>query len=146
MKKFLLIFLSAIVFCFTAYKIYFWYLGVFVDNPVVYAQGNYPLGQKQVYIIELNKGEVDENGNSILEENMFYTFRKPDEDRQYPYLSGRHIGRTKVNLDEYLGKNVYIDGYFSMGLPTLLKDKDIPEYLVREDKVILNIEALTVVE
>lgn len=146
MKKFIIGFASALLLCISAYTSYTWYLETFVDNPVVWAKGMYPLGNKQAYIIELNKGEVDESGDTILPENMFYTFRMPNEEKQQPYLSGRHIGQSKIDLNDYLGKKVYIDGNFSMGVPTILKDENIPEYLIREDKAILNIESLTLAE
>lgn len=132
--------------CTFSYLAFYTYLGIFEDNAVVYARGNYLLEEKQVYIIELNHAEVDEKGNPILEANMFFTFRKLGEEKQYPYLSGRHIGSSKIDLNNYLGKRVYISGYFSMGLPIILKDKNIPEFLIRDEKVILNIDALRLVE
>lgn len=146
MRKTIKTLVSILTICIFSYLAFYIYLGIFVDNPVAYARGNYPLGEKQIYIIELNHAEVDERGGTILEANMFYTFRKPDEEKQYPYLSGRHIGFSKVNLNDYLGRKVYINGYFSMGLPIILKNNNIPEFLVREEKVILNIDSLQLAE
>lgn len=68
------------------------------------------------------------------------------EENQQPYLSGRHIGKTNVNLNEYLGKKAYINGSFSMGQPTLLTEKNITDFLVREEKVILKIDSLILTE
>ncbi|MBP7768389.1 hypothetical protein KA082_00945 [Candidatus Woesebacteria bacterium] len=116
------------------------------DTVTYWAYEMYPLGTKQKYVIQLNEEVKNNDGTVALPAGMFYTFLLPGETQQQPYLSGRQISSTIIDLNPYVGKEVYIKGFFSEGTPLFLKNENIPEYFVTGKRATLNIQSVKLPE
>ena len=122
------------------------------DNLVHWAKELHPLGKNQIYVIEKN-GEINHPDGSItLSAEVFYTFTPKHENAQSPTSSGRQIGSTTVDLEKYLGQEVYIYGYFSRGKVMFLEsnklnltDVSMPDAL-KGERVVLNVQNVELVE
>lgn len=113
------------------------------DSVVHWAAETYRLGTKQKYIIQINQEVKNTDGSIALPSGLFYTFVLPGESQQQPYVSGRQISSTLVDLNPYIGKEVHIEGFFSESIPLFLKNENIPEYFVTSQRATLNITSVT---
>ena len=116
------------------------------DNIVYWASEIYPLGSSQKYIIQVNDEVKNTDGTIDLPAGLFYTFILPGETQQSPYVSGRQISTTLVDLNQYLGKEVYIQGHFTESIPLFLKRENIPEYFVTSQRATLNIQSVKIAQ
>lgn len=132
-----LLFISVGGFFFYIYK---------TDNVVHWAYEAYSLNTRQKYIIQLNEEVKNVDGTVALPAGLFYTFVLPGETQQQPFVSGRQISSTLVDLNPYIGKEVHIEGFFSESIPLFLKNDNIPEYFVTGKRATLNIKSIKLAE
>ena len=152
MQKQLLIF-SAIILLITVISIK--YLPakaeIETDSPITWANEAYPINNRSnKYIIEKNKDMLDDKNNVVIPSNIFYFIRpvnQIDDTTWAANLSGRQIGSTSVDLSDYEGKEVYIDGEFYKGEIMFITDlSKIPLELRSRQRIVLDISNLVTEE
>lgn len=122
---------------------YFYYLSQ-IDQQIVWAKADVPLGQNQTYIIQPNEKVTCFDGSVCKEGGFVYTIIKSDK-QQLLEMPGRIIGSSKVPIDQYLHKPVHITGSFRRGKPLLIKNENVPEFYTY-DLIVLDIESVTLAE
>jgi hypothetical protein len=134
--KITLILLSIIIFAALGY---FYYLTK-VDQQILWADKDIPLGENQTYIIQPNEKIICFDGSVCKEGGFVYTIIKNDK-QQLLEMPGRIVGSSKVQLDQYVHKPVHITGAFRRGKPLLIKNENVPEFFTY-DLVVLDIESI----
>lgn len=118
----------------------FWqWLGI-QDAAITQAKQLYPLGDRQTYIIV--KTDLMLGGKPFL-----YAIRKPEEATDAAALAWRRVGMSKVNLEQYIDREVTIEGTYYIGKPLIIGN--IPAEIYRDimvDQPVIRIDNLTPVK
>lgn len=112
------------------------------DNLATYASTMYPLDEKHVYTIMKNNQELGDGNQVDTPAGVAYVIVPKDGQIQPPTTNGRAIGKTDINLEPYLNKEVYINGEFYEGSPMFLTTKNIPDILLHYQRAVLHIRSL----
>ncbi|MCJ7739794.1 hypothetical protein MUP32_00560 [Candidatus Microgenomates bacterium] len=109
----------------------------FEDSPLTRAERTHPLDNNHPYIIIKtdSSGAQEEKNPPIV-----YAIIEPNEPHTAGSLSERRIGQSRVNLEEYVNKQVYIDGEYYEGQPLLLREiqQDTYGFLIVQPVIKIN--------
>jgi hypothetical protein len=122
---------------------YYYYLTQ-LDQQILWANKDLPLGESQSYIIQPNEQVICFDGSICKEGGFVYTIIKSDK-QQLLEMPGRIVGSSQVPLDQYLGKPVHIAGSFKRGKPMLIQYENVPEFFTY-DLVVLDIVSVKLAE
>lgn len=111
------------------------------DNPLTQAKRIYPLGNGNPYIIV----KTDGTGAEKITIPYIYAIIKPNETLNSASLSWRRIGQSAINLDQYIGKKVYIKGEYYMGMPFFIQIPEEDPYGLTFTQPVIKITNLTLV-
>lgn len=112
------------------------------DNLASYASKMYPLDEKHIYTIVKNNKWLGEGNQVDTPAGVAYVIVPKTGEIQPPSTNGRAIGKTDINLEPYLNKEVYINGEFYEGSPMFLTTKNIPDILLHSQRAVLHIRSL----
>jgi len=87
------------------------------DNVLYYAWEDRPLDGKHIYIIEKNEALWNKDKNKpTIATGSAYIIRVPGESPKHSIvISGKVVGKTDVELEQYIGKKVWINGEYFWG-------------------------------
>ncbi len=111
-----------------------------LDQQIVWAKNDVPLGEEHTYIIQPNEEVVCYDGSICKEGGYVYTILRKDK-QQLLEMPGSIVGSSKVELEQYLHKPVNITGSFRRGKPLLIQHDSVPEFFTY-DQVVIDIESI----
>ncbi len=113
------------------------------DNSLTQANRAHKFGNNIPYIII----KTDSSGASTEQgKPLVYAIIEPSEPKSSGSLSWRRIGQSKVNLEKYINKQVYIDGEYYEGIPLLINKPIQDRYGVTMTQPVIKINNLTLVK
>lgn len=113
------------------------------DNSLTQAKNTYKFGNNIPYIII----KTDSSG-ALIEQGppLVYAIIKLNEPKSSASISWRKIGQSKINLEKYIDKQVYIDGGYYEGIPLLINKPEQDKYGVMLTQPVIRINNLTLVK
>lgn len=113
------------------------------DNPLTQANRSHAFNKTTPYIIV----KTDSSGATV-EQNppLVYAIIQPSEPRSSAGLSWRRIGESKVNLEKYIERQVYIEGEYYEGVPLLITKPEQDSYGVMMMQPVIRVNNLTLVK
>ncbi|MDO8741563.1 MAG: hypothetical protein Q7J11_00270, partial [Candidatus Roizmanbacteria bacterium] len=141
MKKLKIIFMIIILVA-IGYFVFMKWVG-YSENPLTQAVIAHKFGSKVPYIII----KTDSSGASVEKSPpLVYVVILPGELNSAGALSGRRIGQSKVDLEKYINKKVYIDGEYYEGTPLLINKPAQDRYGVTITQPVIRINKLTLIK
>jgi hypothetical protein len=115
-----------------------------IDNIVYWASEDNPLDNKHSYVIKKNDGAYSKNGEPIIPAGITYVVVRSGEVADSISLgtSGKTVGKTDVDLEPYVGKEVYIIGEYYDGRILFISSQHVPDYLLEAKQAVIYIKAL----
>jgi hypothetical protein len=113
------------------------------DNPMTLARRYHTFGNSKIYIIV----KTDSSGATV-EQNLplVYAIIEPSESKSSAGLSWRRIGKSSVDLEKYVDKQVYIDGEYYEGTPLLINKPDEDRYGVLLTQPVIEVKSITLIK
>lgn len=113
------------------------------DNPLTQANRSHTFNKTTPYIIV----KTDSSGRTV-EQNppLVYAIIQPNESRSSAGLSWRRIGQSKVDLEKYIDKQVYIEGEYFEGVPLLINKPKQDSYGVTMTQPVIRVNNLTLIK
>ena len=113
------------------------------DNPLTQAHRSHIFNKTTPYIIV----KTDSSGATV-EQNppLVYAIIQSNESRSLAGLSWRRIGESKVDLEKYIDKQVYIEGEYFEGVPLLINKPEQDSYGVTMTQPVIRVNNLTLVK
>ena len=112
-------------------------------NSLTQANRAHKFGNNIPYIII----KTDSSGASVEEGRpLVYSIIEPNEPKSSGGLSWRRIGQSKVDLEKYVNKQVYIDGEYYEGIPLLINKPAQDQYGVIMTQPVIRINNLTLIK
>jgi len=118
--------------------IFYFYLS-YLDRPLTQAKAMFPLDKNHQYLI-IPSDLLLNNGP------LAYGIIKPGEATEAAALSWRRIGFSSVKIDDYVNRNVIIEGEWLTGRPLLLQQLSENIYGLLDEQPVIKIDNLSVVE
>lgn len=113
------------------------------DNPLTQANRAHKFSNNIPYIII----KTDSSGATIEQDKpLVYAIVEPSEPKNFGGLSWRRIGLSRVDLEKYINKQVYIDGEYYEGIPLLINKPAQDQYGVTMMQPVIKINNLTLVK
>jgi hypothetical protein len=112
------------------------------DNSLTQAKREHKFGKTTPYIIV----KTDSSG-ALVEKNppLVYAIIEPKEPKSSAGLSWRRIGQSKIDLEKYVNKQVFIDGEYYEGTPLLINRPTNDLYGLTLVQPVIRINNLTIV-
>ncbi|MFW5703777.1 MAG: hypothetical protein ACOCXQ_02995 [Patescibacteria group bacterium] len=113
----------------------------YVDNPINYVRSTMPHGKERTYIISKSK-EVTYDGVIIPAGAAYEIVMEGDERNDMSFLvgPGRSVGSSRIDLEPYLDKPVYIYGSIDEGsIAWIDHHEDIPHKELYLSGIVVNI-------
>lgn len=105
---------------------------IYDDNILYYYRRKIPLGTREIYYIKTNEKLTTSTGYVKLEHGKYYYIQPVGVNQSTQYLDGYQVGSTEVDLEDYLGKSVYIIGKHYIGHP--MERKPATKKLLRTNR------------
>ena len=113
------------------------------DSPLTQANRSHVFNKNTQYIIV----KTDSSGATV-EKNppIVYAIIHPFEARSAAGLSWRKIGQSKVDLEKYINKLVYIEGEYYEGIPMYIIKPKQDSYGAMNTEPVIRVNNLTLIE
>lgn len=115
---------------------------------VTWAREMYPLNGKKEYILRKNSDNFADEENKVPA-GVFYYLEVPGEPEpeMQQMVSGRKIGSTDIDLTNYEGKKIKLDGYHYLGVPLFLRpENEVPMSLRSRNQAVIHLYTVNSVE
>jgi hypothetical protein len=114
------------------------------DTITSYASESDPLNGSKVYVIRPNDGQADIDGKVLIPANVTFVVLRPDElSQKFPIgTTGKVVGRSDVDLDQYLNKEVYIYGDYYDGPMMFSSTQGIPDDILSSKMAVIHVKKI----